>query len=282
VGRFAVVLLAAMLAALPGAGAAAQDATPRASPAASPTAGDQVEGLFDVGGGRRLYLRCRGTGGPTVVVDAGGDDDSRSWRSVQRRAAEVTRVCLYDRAGLGESAVAAPSEGRTPRDLIADLRALLAAAGERGPYVLVAHSIAGLTARQFAAEHPAEVAGLVLVDANPPGFVLAAPEQLRAFFGGDNLERVDWVASAEAVAELAPPAVPVVVLVAELNTANDWHRWQEEQAAELGVEPVVVPGVGHRIQAERYPAVAEAIRQVVEAARGPGAGATPTAGTPSA
>ena len=121
----------------------------------------------------------------------------------------------------------------------------------------------------------------MLVDANPPGFVLAAPEQLRAFFGGDNLERVDWVASAEAVAGLAPPAVPVVVLAAGLNTANDWHRWQEEQAAELGVELVVVPGVGHRIQAQQPEAIVAAIGEVLAGVQGRGAGGTPAAATPA-
>ena len=61
-----------------------------------------IEGLFDVGG-YRLYLRCTGKGNRTVVMDASANADSSTWSDVEPSLARVTRVCVYDRAGLGRS-----------------------------------------------------------------------------------------------------------------------------------------------------------------------------------
>ena len=59
--------------------------------------------LVDVGG-HRLHLHCVGTGSPTVVIEAGLGDWSATWSDrVQPEAARTTRVCAYDRAGLGWS-----------------------------------------------------------------------------------------------------------------------------------------------------------------------------------
>jgi pimeloyl-ACP methyl ester carboxylesterase len=97
--------------------------------------------LVDVGG-RRLNILCMGTGSPVVVLDAGLGNGLSSWRYVQRSIAHHTRVCSYDRAGMGFSEPA-----RSARDADAifnDLHALLHGAGVAPPYVLVGHSIAGL------------------------------------------------------------------------------------------------------------------------------------------
>lgn len=118
--------------------------------------------LVDIGG-RRMYLDCRGEGSPTVILDAGLGGDSLDWSLVQPAIVTTTRVCSYDRAGMGRS-----ERGplpRTPARLADDLHALLANAGIFGPYVLVGHSLAGKTMRMFAAEYPTETAGMVLVDA---------------------------------------------------------------------------------------------------------------------
>lgn len=118
--------------------------------------------LVDVGG-YRLHLSCAGAGAPTVVMDAGANDFSLFWARVQPEAAQLARVCVYDRAGLGWSEPS-PHE-RTSPTMVRELRTLLERAGEPGPYVLVGHSLGGLNMRLFAQQHPAEVAGLVLVDA---------------------------------------------------------------------------------------------------------------------
>jgi pimeloyl-ACP methyl ester carboxylesterase len=150
-----------------------------------PVESDDVAGLVDIGGGRRLYLECRGTGSPVVVLEAGSRSSSRVWSEDLRQSgaprtmvlagvAAFTRVCAYDRPG-----TVAPLNGdlrpsrsdpvlqpRTAPDAVADLHKLLhAAAGVLGPYVLAGHSVGGLFARLYASTYPGEVVGLILVDA---------------------------------------------------------------------------------------------------------------------
>ena len=56
-------------------------------------------------GGYSLYIECVGSGGPTVVIEQGQprppSEGMRSW--LQAALAAETRVCWYDRAGVGES-----------------------------------------------------------------------------------------------------------------------------------------------------------------------------------
>jgi pimeloyl-ACP methyl ester carboxylesterase len=120
--------------------------------------------LVDIGG-RQLHLVCAGSGSPTVILEASGLGRAHEWQAVQAEVAKRTRVCAYDRAGMGYS-----DTGPTPRDtrhLVDDLAALLRAARIAPPYVLVGDSAGGLVARLYAAENPDEVKGLVLVDALP-------------------------------------------------------------------------------------------------------------------
>ncbi|MEU8325599.1 alpha/beta hydrolase [Nonomuraea sp. NPDC048881] len=122
-------------------------------------------------GGHRLHLRCTGAGGPVVVLEAGLVESSASWEVVQRRLSAGLRVCSYDRAGYAWS-----EEGPGPRTAgraAGELRALLAAAGEPGPYVLAGHSYGGQIVRLFAARYPDVTAGLVLIDATDEEAVAA-------------------------------------------------------------------------------------------------------------
>ncbi|NTU81141.1 MAG: alpha/beta hydrolase [Chloroflexales bacterium] len=96
-------------------------------------------------------------------MDAGANDFSLFWARVQPEVVRIARVCVYDRAGLGWSEPS-PHE-RTSPTMVRELHTLLERAGEPGPYVLVGHSLGGLNMRLFAQQHPAEVVGLVLVDA---------------------------------------------------------------------------------------------------------------------
>jgi pimeloyl-ACP methyl ester carboxylesterase len=129
---------------------------------AYPPAGQMV----DVGG-YRLHINCTGSGSPTVVIEAGWGDWSLGWSGVQPGVAKTTRVCTYDRAGMGYS-----EPGPMPRDaahMVKELHTLLDRSGVPGPYVLVGHSLGGLPVRVFAHEYPAEVAGVVLIDSMSPG-----------------------------------------------------------------------------------------------------------------
>src|SRR5918912_1497138 len=118
--------------------------------------------LVDVGG-YRLHIQCVGTDSPTVVLDAGLSGSSLDWSLVQPELGRTTRVCAYDRAGMGWSDPGPQS--RTPRQIAGELHTLLTKAGIAGPYVLVGHSLAGKNVRLFALSHPEEVAAMVLVDA---------------------------------------------------------------------------------------------------------------------
>jgi pimeloyl-ACP methyl ester carboxylesterase len=124
--------------------------------------------LVDIGG-RRLHLVRAGPGDsrPMVLLEAGSFGFSADWSVVQDRlAARGIGSMAYDRAGLGHS-----EPGPLPRDALAvagDLEALLAAAGEAGPFIHVGHSMAGLHAHLFAGRNPGRIAGLVLVDAITP------------------------------------------------------------------------------------------------------------------
>jgi pimeloyl-ACP methyl ester carboxylesterase len=109
----------------------------------------------------KLNLDCSGQGGRTVILDI-GTGLAREWQLVQPEVAKVARVCSYDRAGSGWSEPG--PEPRTSSQIATELKTLLDAAGEKGPYILVGHSIAGLHARSFAGKFPQEVAGMVLVD----------------------------------------------------------------------------------------------------------------------
>jgi pimeloyl-ACP methyl ester carboxylesterase len=118
--------------------------------------------MVDVGG-YRLHIRCVGAGSPTVVLDAGLGGTSLDWSLVQNEIGQTTRVCAYDRAGLGWSD--SSPQPRTPGEIARELHTLLTNAGIEGPYVLVGHSLAGKNVRMFALYYPDEVAGLVMVDA---------------------------------------------------------------------------------------------------------------------
>jgi pimeloyl-ACP methyl ester carboxylesterase len=119
--------------------------------------------MVDIGG-YRLHLWCLGNGDPTVILDSGLGGDSFSWPSVQREVAKFSRVCTYDRAGMGYS-----DSGPTPRtsDQIAEeLSRLIKRAGLGNSVMLVGASFGGFNTRLLASKHPEQVSGLVLVDAS--------------------------------------------------------------------------------------------------------------------
>jgi pimeloyl-ACP methyl ester carboxylesterase len=118
--------------------------------------------LIDVGG-YRLHIQCEGTGSPTVVLDAGLGGMSQDWNLVQTEMGQTTRVCAYDRAGMGWSDPG--PQPRTPGQIATELHTLLTNAGIPGPYVLVGHSVGGKNVRMFTLQYPDQVTGMVLVDA---------------------------------------------------------------------------------------------------------------------
>jgi pimeloyl-ACP methyl ester carboxylesterase len=154
-----------------------------ATPASSPSATGGFAGLVDVGG-RKIYLECHGSDGPTVILEAGYRASARYWTDdllhpdvprtmVMPGVAKFTRVCAYDRPGtyasVGTDDRVSRSDPipqpRTAPEVVADLHVLLQAAQITGPYVLAGHSLGGFFARLYASTYPDEVVGMVLVDA---------------------------------------------------------------------------------------------------------------------
>jgi pimeloyl-ACP methyl ester carboxylesterase len=156
--RARVLIIVSLAAAVHASGAGAQTAEV-APPLAAPGR------LVDVGGWR-LHINCTGVARPsqpTVILESGVGDFSVEWSLVQPRVAEVARVCSYDRAGDGWSELG--PHPRTMRQVVYELHTLLEKAGERPPFVLVGHSYGGWLVRLFASRYPAEIAGMVLVEA---------------------------------------------------------------------------------------------------------------------
>lgn len=188
VAVFCVSLAAALVAVPTGANAASSSSAARAAavvmgPVSAPT---RFSKRVAIPGGRKLFIECRGTGSPTVLLEAGTGDLAKVWsidpfgpgRAVMPAVARFTRVCAYDRPGTyllpddisRSDPVAMP---RTAFDIARDLRALLRAAHVPGPYVLVGHSYGGLVSRLYATAFSRKVAGLVLIDAQNEDFIAA-------------------------------------------------------------------------------------------------------------
>jgi pimeloyl-ACP methyl ester carboxylesterase len=278
----------------------------------------EIARLVDIGGGRRMYLACGGRGSPTIVLVGGLRASAEDWSIADRskpavfpEAAKFTRVCAYDRPGtpVGE----APSRSdpvpqpTTAGDAVAGSHALLRAASEAGPYVLVGQSYGGLIVRLFASTYPAEISGLVLVDALAEGLRDAeTPEQWtiqRRLIEGDvqeslvlypALERIEVDRSFDQV-RAAPPLPPLPLIV--LSADRPWGPQIPSMVA-AGTLPADIPAdfgyvtdaaqkiaqaqlarlvpnakhitdtnSGHEIHKEQPQLVISAIREVVEMVR---------------
>jgi pimeloyl-ACP methyl ester carboxylesterase len=239
----------------------------------TPAQGD-FAGLVDIGGSRKMYLECRGTGSPTVVFVSGLDSAADVWTGYQANpslavfggVAKFGRVCAYDRPGtpVGDNLTPSRSDPvpqpTTAQDAVRDLHALLRAAGEPSPYVLVGHSYGGLITRLYAGEYPGEVAGLVFVDAFAPEWQTAfTPGQwqiVKAITGPSKdqltkypeMERIDFDASLAQARAAAPPrrSLPVVVLSRNTRT-NPMGPFIASRVAQGKLPTFVPPDFGYTI-----------------------------------
>jgi pimeloyl-ACP methyl ester carboxylesterase len=264
--------------------------------------------LVDIGG-YRLHLWCTGDGAPAVILDTGLGGSSAGWGFVQPEVARFTRVCSYDRAGMGYSDPG-PSP-RTARRIASELAELLARSGITGPVVLVGASIAGFNVRVFASDHPDRAAGLVLVDASheddahqvPPmarfvpllstvGFVRlfgvwsfgqrdeSLAPAVRQFAKATRFRTAGYQAAADEIIHIRESAeevrrsrrkltIPVLVVTGARGADENWRRLQRDQASlsERGCL-IIAEQSGHVVPVDQPEVVVDAIRIVVEAARG--------------
>jgi pimeloyl-ACP methyl ester carboxylesterase len=128
-------------------------------------------------GSIRMNIDCSGQGSPTVILESGSGGPSIDWLMVQPEIAKFSRVCSYDRAGYGWSD--SGPEPRSSWQIAHELKQLLQAAGEKGPYVLVGHSMGGFDVRVYTGQYPSDVVGMVLVDASHEDQGSRAPESIR-------------------------------------------------------------------------------------------------------
>ncbi|MGA9508901.1 MAG: alpha/beta hydrolase [Candidatus Sulfotelmatobacter sp.] len=150
-------------------------------------------------GGYKLHIDCTGEGTPVVVLDSGLGDSYVSWIKVQPQIAKFTRVCSYDRAGLGYSDES--PRPRTSKVMAEELHTLLHNAGIAPPYVLVGHSMGGYNVRLFASFYRSEVTGMVLVDSSHP-------EQEKRFPPALNDMDKTWVREQEFMTVAMPFGIP--------------------------------------------------------------------------
>ena len=130
------------------------------------------------------YVRCSGSGSPTVVLE-GNSSDGAPWAVVEARLSRTTRVCAYEPVGVADPADAGLAG---PAATVADdLTETLDMIGERGPFVVIGEWTGGLDAQMFAATHRDEVVGLVLVNGMSSDYL----ERVRSLLPSDALERMD-------------------------------------------------------------------------------------------
>jgi pimeloyl-ACP methyl ester carboxylesterase len=257
--------------------------------------------------GQTIRYYCQGTGSPTVIIEQGGGISLEAvfswerpvgWAALTPKIASLTRVCVYDRVGLGRSSKA--DRPRTSFDVAADLHALLGAANINPPYILAGQSLGGMNALAFTHRYRNEVAGLVLIDSSHPqqlrrmNSVLpprSADESTimqgfrdgpdRAAMGG---EWFDFGKNSEQFANnMSIGNIPLIVLTAAPQPISDNHplprEWQsaieslhQELQRELARSTsnsrhIVARKAGHNIQLDEPELVLDAITELVAKAR---------------
>jgi pimeloyl-ACP methyl ester carboxylesterase len=138
--------------------------------------------------GHAMHLHCTGAGSPTILLEGGSGDDLLYWQTVQPQLSRVTRVCSYDRAGLGWSQ---PRGGSHDAEAVAhDLAHLLNVAAVSRPLIMVGASAGGYYVREYAREHPDEVAAVALLDSSSPQQLDELPNS-RTWFTSQRQRRWD-------------------------------------------------------------------------------------------
>jgi pimeloyl-ACP methyl ester carboxylesterase len=240
-------------------------------------------GRADIGGYTLAY-QCEGSGSPTVLLEAGytASGIGTFGQTIQPALAHKTRVCTYDRAGIGVSDPRPASV--TPLTSITqarELHALLDAIGEHGPFVYVGHSYGGMIARAFAAAYPEETVGLVLLDASSEPEIPvyhrlhAGPWNDGTVYPAPN-QRIDIDQSVRELEDAGPlGATPLIVVTAGiledqwLATVPHLEAQAQTRLASLSSNSIHVldRGKGHSLPDNDPTLVIDATLAVIHAAR---------------
>jgi pimeloyl-ACP methyl ester carboxylesterase len=237
--------------------------------------------------GRAVYLDCRGSGSPTVVLESGLGGGADGWGDVLDGLAALTRVCASERPGQGQSEGIGRHSAMTTSQR---LHAALEMHGERGPYVVVAHSFGGVYARLFAAAEPGSVESLVMLDTYEPDLGMdvdpALDDATRATIrrnldeGGRTFEAVedlDWPATMAELARIDPASLDALLLYTDpagryldpdpVIREAMIAAWYRAIAARYPNGVLEIVPTGHFIQLDRPDLVIDRVRDIVEAVR---------------
>ncbi len=239
-----------------------------ASPAmAVPTPAPDVASVVS-GAGQSMYLECAGEHAkkkdPTIVLIPGLGATHTYFRSVFRSLATSSRVCSYDRPGLGKSPARIGSRVVNAELHADELLAGLAAVGESGPFLVVGHSYGGLLAREFAVRAPDAVTGMVLID---PSYSTQWQTDVRYWREGKS--KIDMKAVQDEV--FGKPELgkkPLLVITAGKGSSKGWHAEQQRMVKfSSNAYRVIVKNASHVIFATNPSAVVAGVTQVLESVR---------------
>ena len=255
------VTVVAMTVLIVGAGCAsgdgAQAKAPTPSAPASSIPGPGAPG-FDTPDGT-VELACEGRGDTPVVLLAGGIDPVSTWDGLVGKLGEDTLVCRAAFTTTSGAPGPAPITGTRRADALA---AALTSSDLAPPYVLVGHSLGGLTVREFGARHGELLGGALLIDPTTPLVLRAIRDDLSGW--GWDVDAIE----ASADADVTWPPVPLVVLSHDPATKTVGPKavedlWTEGQRAYAELSPLgrqeSIAGAGHYVYLDAPDRVVEAI-----------------------
>lgn len=191
----------------------------------------------EIGSGE-LEVDVAGSGPLSVVFESGLATALESWDAVVPQVTPRARTVRYNRR---RAEHAGPTVVRTAAELAADLHALLTALAISPPYVLVGHSWGGVIARMFVHAHPAEVVGLVLVDATHEVVDSRAFAALPVMYSLMSAARRFGAGRRWIVRQICPPGAPAsyrVLLEAHVADPSRWAASIRTARAEgAGIRP---------------------------------------------
>lgn len=129
--------------------------------------------------GLKTHFVKKGTGGPTVVFQSGLGGDYKIWEEIQDTLSKYATTISYDRAGILWSDLT--EETKTLDNITEELTRLLEKTDCPKPYILVGHSLAGITLRPFVARHQQDVKSVIFVDVTHPLQIKNASEELKKY-----------------------------------------------------------------------------------------------------
>ena len=207
----------------------------------------------------KINVNCCGKGEPVVIFESGLNCGSSSWNYVQPVISKITKTFSYDRI----------DDGRSTKDQVYELHALLADTKVKGPYIIVAHSLGGFNARVFAGTYPDEVAGIIFVDSSSekqhsnPKFRSENSREENKMFDTDDAE-VKEIRKKDALRNM-----PIIVLTADKEDSpdirTDWINYQNDIASLSNrSKHIIVSKSSHFIQIDHPDVVIDAIKEMIK------------------